>query len=64
MTLSSTAPVPAISRPAAAAAKEVLTAIMAAPNAISTSPASTTRLAPNRCPKRPPGIAMTTPGNI
>ena len=63
-TVSRTAPVPEISRPAAAAANDALSPITAPPSAINASPTSTTRLAPKRWPSMPPGKAITMPGSI
>ena len=63
-TVSSTAPVPEISRPAAAVANDALTPITTPPIAISAKPTSTTHLAPKRWPSMPPGSAITMPGNM
>src|SRR5262249_20848579 len=62
-TLMRTAPMPLIRRPLAATGNSSA-AVSAPPMAISSKPTRTMLFAPKRCPRSPPGNAITVPGNM
>src|SRR5581483_7294372 len=64
MMFTSTPPTPPTARPRAAVWRPPAYETTVPPTTIDRRPATTTRRLPKRCPRSPPGSAMTTPGSM